>query len=715
MSELLAPAALILAVVTAWRDRVAIAAEHSLAPIAAAACLVAVYFLLAWVQRSAERTWAGSLIVLAALVHTFVCNYTEWFLQPWLMALLIHSTLAMFAGLGLEEWAVRRRGESARILGRNLLDSAVVSSLLALPLLPFVPWEHTASLAACLYWLAAVWLVMAWRRSDAILFAAHQVMLTLATIVATTAWLKNQDWVARLPNDLLHAQSLQAYGIALGVLSLLWVVVRIAVQKGTIPFSLGRTLGQSPAGAKIGTVPSVDWCVRHALVWLQLAPLVVYLLPSVAQEMVRGFHVSDSFRQMQAATCGSGAWWLLAVLAAAWTAALWQRWGKAELLDGFALLAVVPLLIAGRFSGDVAVASALRWGLAGTFVVASTLVWNRRRLSELGRSVRAEIELGPRGPLLAQIALLATSALPVLVLTVVAAAIRLGGTHSGGPIGRHVLRPPWTEHLVSVPLLLVTAGLVGFALRESSAVYAFAAGLVAELTVALGYALHVVTGEDFHGIFTTEEQVTLLQLLTVTAAAWALAWLVARHWVNVWREPGRDVSSSATIRDAQGTLSSWLMRVQLGMGVAGNVALIGMALWMLTLLHADASRVAGRCGPGLGLDRTGRGRGRSRVPHDAHPASPAPARRRPDRLGGHRTAGLHDPRRGLRLRLQSLVGLPHVDARLGRVCTADRRRGLVDQRRAGGSSGVRAADGRRWSAAQVSGYVWPACWPYCWA
>ena len=595
MSELLALAALILAVATAWRDRVAIAAEHSLAPIAAATCLAALYFLLAWVQRSAERTWAGSMLVLAGLVHTFVCNYTEWFLQPWLMSLLVHSTLAMFAGLALEEWAARRWGKGGwgsqegwggsctatpagdardgsttavptgptKILGHSLLDSAVVSSLLALPLLPFVPWEHTASLAACLYWLAAVWLVMAWRRGDPILFAAHQAMLTVATIVATTAWLKEQAWVERLPNDLLHPHSLQAYGITLGVLSLLWVVVRIAAggfnaAKGTVPFSLGRKLGQSPAGAGIGTVPgarsgtvpSVDWFVRHALVWLQLVPLVLYLVPSVAQELIRNFSVSDSFRQMQAATCGSGAWWLLGVLTAAWIVALWHRWGHAELLDGFALLAVVPLLIAGRFSDDLAVASALRWGLAGTFVLASILVWNRGRLSGFCRSVRAKIEVSSRGPLSAQAALLATSALPALILTVVAAAIRLGGTHSGGPMAETFFHRLGPSVSYLIPLLLVTAGLVGFALRESSAVYAFAAGLVAEMTVALGYALHVVTGEDFHGSFTTGQQVTLLQLVTITAAAWALAWLVARRWVNVWREtgPSPEVVDSTRLR-----------------------------------------------------------------------------------------------------------------------------------------------------------------------
>ena len=42
-----------------------------------------------------------------------------------------------------------------------------------------------------------------------------------------------------------------------------------------------------------------------------------------------------------------------------------------------------------------------------------------------------------------------------------------------------------------MPLALVMLGLIGHALRESSAGYAYGAGLVAEMAVILGYALHV--------------------------------------------------------------------------------------------------------------------------------------------------------------------------------------------------------------------------------
>ena len=151
-------------------------------------------------------------------------------------------------------------GELRRVFSTPLGDTAVLSSLLTLPVLPFVSWPSTESLAGCLYWLAAIWLAIGWRRRSVVLFAAHQLMLAPATGVATTAWLKHQSWVASLPRDLWHPYSLQAYGIALAVLSLLWIVARIALRGDATAEKLlnpGR--------------PTVDWLLRHAWSRLQLA------------------------------------------------------------------------------------------------------------------------------------------------------------------------------------------------------------------------------------------------------------------------------------------------------------------------------------------------------------------------------------------------------------------------------------------------------------
>ena len=88
------------------------------------------------------------------------------------------------------------------------------------------------------------------------------------------------------------------------------------------------------------------------------------------------------------------------------------------------------------------------------------------------------------------------------------------------------------------PLVLVAAALVGFALRESSSGYAFAAGLVAELCVVLGYVLGVVPpGTALQAV----QWAMIVQLVAITAAVWAGAWVAARPWASAWREePGTD-------------------------------------------------------------------------------------------------------------------------------------------------------------------------------
>ena len=84
----------------------------------------------------------------------------------------------------------------------------------------FGTWQATVALAGCLFWLAAIWLLLAWLHHNGDLFTAGQCVLTAASAMAATAWLQAQPWVARFPDDLLDPRSLQTYGIALGVLSL---------------------------------------------------------------------------------------------------------------------------------------------------------------------------------------------------------------------------------------------------------------------------------------------------------------------------------------------------------------------------------------------------------------------------------------------------------------------------------------------------------------
>ena len=90
--------------------------------------------------------------------------------------------------------------------------------------------------------------------------------------------------------------------------------------------------------------------------------------------------------------------------------------------------------------------------------------------------------------------------------------------------------------------------------------------------------------------------------MTITAAAWMLIWLAARQWIDVWREAEKGDSPRPTFGRCpperpegcfaqMGTVpffrmrtASTLMHLQLAMSIAGNVLLIGVALFVLAFL-----------------------------------------------------------------------------------------------------------------------------------
>jgi hypothetical protein len=564
LAELVAMIGVVATLATAWLDRVAI--DWSPVPVLTVTCLAAVCFVLAWPYRSPARTWIGSLVALAGVVHTLNFNYTGA-VQPWLMALLLHSTAALAAGLLLDARAPTLR----RVIGQPLTDSALVSSLLVVPAAMFGPWTGAVSLACCLFWLAAIWLVLAWRRREAVLFAAHQTALTAAVFAGTTAWLQHVGRITDFSQDCVEPGNLQVYGIALGLLSLVWIAARIGTGK------LSSELREL-----IDRWPSVDWIVRNGLIAAESVLVAVCLVPEVLRELVGRAVVPAAF--------DGSAWMLLAVLAAVFLAALWERWREAELAAIILLVAVAAGLTASRFAADLAVASALRWSLALGFVACSVVIWQRDRVLGWCRLASTRVELGTAGPRIARGVLLAVTALPALGLTLLAAALQLGGARPAGPAAATFFRdlgPTWSY---LVPLALVMAGMVGFALRERSSGYAFSAGLVLEMAVTLGYALHAAT-------FDVAFRVTLLQLATIAAGAWAIVWLVARNWVDVWREaagsagvlPARASKPLTPHAPAGGTPArqsspTVLMNVQIGMAVAGNMVLIGCALATLVFV-----------------------------------------------------------------------------------------------------------------------------------
>ncbi len=84
-------------------------------------------------------------------------------------------------------------------LGWNLLAFAPMW-LIRSP--AFDVWQSTAAMAGCLFWLGAIWVLLAWIHQKSAIFTAGQLVLTAASVLATLSWLEWQQWIAVFPDDL---------------------------------------------------------------------------------------------------------------------------------------------------------------------------------------------------------------------------------------------------------------------------------------------------------------------------------------------------------------------------------------------------------------------------------------------------------------------------------------------------------------------------------
>jgi len=594
-----------------------VAGQWLFAHVVTAAALAATVLCRAWDRRSVPLTWIGSLLVFAGLVLLFGWAAPDRSLtRTLLLALLGHATLVSLAGSAARVsgslsprggglgWGGASapdvdgnaspplqpspiQGEGAEpsgslppcggglgwgvgsahnvagacsvgaslhaVLTGPLHQTALVASAAAVPLLLMPERGQMVAFAGYVVWLAAFWLAVALVERWPVVFAAFQAALAVAVGYGVTAWLEGQAWVsADYPAALCDPRSLQAYGIGLAVLALGWIGLRIALQ----PLPAMRDMLE-PGW------PAVDRVLLAALVVAQLFLALWGIMPGVNAELTPAGTAPGIVFVGTSHAYGTGAWILLTILAVTLVLACWDCFSS-SLSAGLIVMAVsVPILIAGRFEPQLAVASALRWGLAFTFLACAVPIWLRRPLGSLADSVRMRVEPLAETALTARFLLILGCLVPVLALTADIALLGFVGQQPSGPgQGSFFYKMGWVPSNV-IPLVIVSLALVGHALRERSAGYAFTAGQILNVSLMGGYALGVILGGQ---VLDGAQVVRILQLGTLGAALWALAWLATRRWLLAWQE------------DAVSPAKQMYMSVQVGLGVLGNAALLAGAV-----------------------------------------------------------------------------------------------------------------------------------------
>lgn len=473
--------------------------------------------LLAWGRREVVLTWIGCFLFLTSI--TYGLHQAAGLTIPTHLldtAFLIHATLLLVAGLLVRRaWGTSaENGSVARLFTDPFRWAGLISSCLALPFLLLTNLQPPLTPALGLFWLSALWLILSWLRGWPWLFTAFQAVLTLAVLFGSLVWLDRQDWFIHSASEgvarFLDPRSLQAYGLSLGLLSLGWVLVRIAWSSHP---AVQRLL--EPGW------PGVDRLVLAALVLAQLVLAVWGVFPALARELALprlAEMLPDWEPAVRVHAHGPGAWALLGLLVIVLIVALWERSAPVAVLGLVISGITLPILTAASFETGRDVGLVLRWGLAAVFVGISIPIWERDRLQRLGCASAAPFDLAAscRG------LTVAGTAVPVILLTILTALAHWGEASPLGSIGISWLgRLPWLL-VAAPPLVFVSLGLLGHALRERSAPYAFAAGLVANVTASL-IVWH------FHPLGLEGWRVLLIQANVIAGSLVALLWLGLTH------------------------------------------------------------------------------------------------------------------------------------------------------------------------------------------
>jgi hypothetical protein len=454
-------------------------------------------------------TLAGAASLLLALIHLNVSalDFGSDALA-FELAVLLHATFMIGAAV------VGRRQQ--RVFGTPLRWAALVASGLAVPPL-FFPAPGLGFVYATLaVWLGCVWLgfTLLWRQIGA--FAAFQGAITLAALLTAFGWIERQSWWTTTSLHLQDPRALHAFGLALAVLSVGWIVARRAVRSSV----RARDLWYSDP-------LSLDRFVLGATVIGFLLLAVVAVTPAVQAELTPTSRVRAFAPPELVHAFDSPAWIALALL----TGTILLSWRLSALEGdtgphaiGLALLFfTAPVVWAGTYSGEIAAASALRWGLAGAFVLGSVALALRTTLTRATTAAGFSVQVQPwlRPTLLVHCAIAAGV---VITVSMEVASLGLNRHNLGGPARHSVFVLMGTMASNLIPLALVVLGLAVTAARERSSGYALSGGLVFVATLTAGYALAVVTAGK--SLDATEE-VRLFLVIASSAAVWALVWLAS--------------------------------------------------------------------------------------------------------------------------------------------------------------------------------------------
>lgn len=399
-------------------------------------------FAIAWFRDQFVAGWIGLALTQLAIVQAFAFRFGYQLApyHPIRFSLLVFASLATATALAFRNSG----GKVRRIFETPATFAALIASVAVAPFVMFGGWMSVGQLTGRVFWLAAIWLALSLMNNWRTLFTAFQAALTVGVVCGVLAIFDAHA----LPSALVWENPVlwQAVGIALALLSLCWIAVRLAVRR------VGKTVDEPSNFERLlfPPWPTVDRMVTP-IVWLLLIVLVF----------------ADK-------AYGLGSWLLLLALLLVFAVSLWEQFQRRLVLAMMTLLACACVLLAGRFEAEGLTVEWLRWSAAiGFALVVLPIIFRDglRRFCEQFNWPQFETRSAGLAKM-ARLESLSIFAFPALVLTA----------------EKFVWALSWRSMLLFLtPALIVSLTLAAQAIRERSAGYAVASGV---LTTGLMFAFH---------------------------------------------------------------------------------------------------------------------------------------------------------------------------------------------------------------------------------
>ncbi|HEX4150247.1 MAG TPA: hypothetical protein VHY20_14720, partial [Pirellulales bacterium] len=449
--------------------------------------------------------------------------------------------------------------------------TALVVSALAVPSMLYVTGVRFFTHAGYAGVIGAIWLAAAFLFESPVLVGVAQVVGTAGVVLGVAGHCRHQDWWT---GSLIEPLFLNWQLGALAVWSGLWIGLRQFVRRWPVAV---RVLRREPV--------TVDRIVLGAVVALLAATCLLAVAPGiVAQESLvaqgsgralpfyllvvmpfligaiatgaRAFFGKQGipaavacglgivavlcFARVLAVTSdslwpgfpspygqgwGAGAWLALALVAVCVVAAHWERPTRATFGGFAALLATLPFLAACHWDNEASTASALAWG-SGLAALAVSLLWSCR--GAIGRGSRQLGWKSPDAPAwrdarAVRDALVASTGFTLLAIVAGDMVTLLGrGLETVGPFEGSFFARIGPAAADAVPLLLLAASFVVYAVAERKALWGLSATFLAQCAwgVFAGYAVaradHTPHLADF---------VRFVQQMGLSAAVAAVCWM----------------------------------------------------------------------------------------------------------------------------------------------------------------------------------------------